>query len=106
MLMAGADVTMLCSALLRHGIGHLTVIEREMREWMEAHGSESVERLKGTLSQKNCADPSSFERAIYAGHRDRPRDPANRVMARYSPSASRYIGAMSFWKTPRIFQAR
>src|SRR5213596_4039002 len=37
MLMAGADVTMLCSVLLRHGIEHLTMIEREMREWMEAH---------------------------------------------------------------------
>ena len=65
MLMAGADVTMLCSVLLRHGIGHLTVIEREMREWMEAHECESIEQLKGSLSQKNCADPSAFERAQY-----------------------------------------
>ena len=65
MLMAGADVTMLCSVLLRQGIGQLTVIEREMREWMEAHECESVEQLKGSLSQKNCADPSAFERAQY-----------------------------------------
>ena len=65
MLMAGADVTMLCSVLLRHGIGHLTVIEREMREWMEAHECESVEQLKGSLSRKNCPDPSAFERAQY-----------------------------------------
>ncbi len=65
MLMAGADVTMLCSALLRHGIGHLTVIEREMREWMAAHEFESVAQFKGSLSQQNCADPSAFERAQY-----------------------------------------
>ena len=65
MLMAGADVTMLCSALLRHGIEHLTVIEREMREWMEAHEYDSVEQLKGSMSQKNCPDPSAFERAQY-----------------------------------------
>ena len=65
MLMAGADVTMLCSVLLRRGIEHLTVIEREMREWMEAEGYDSVEQLKGSLSQKNCADPSAFERAQY-----------------------------------------
>ncbi len=65
MLMAGADVTMLCSVLLRHGIGQLTVIEREMREWMEAHEYESVGQLKGILSQKNCTDPSAFERAQY-----------------------------------------
>jgi len=65
MLMAGADVTMLCSVLLRHGIEHLTVIEREMCEWMEAHGYESVEQLKGSISQAKCPDPSAFERAQY-----------------------------------------
>ncbi len=65
MLMAGADVTMLCSVLLRQGIEQLTVIEREMREWMEQHEYDSVEQLKGSMSQKNCADPSAFERAQY-----------------------------------------
>jgi dihydroorotate dehydrogenase (fumarate) len=65
MLMAGADVTMLCSVLLRRGIEHLTVIEREMREWMEQHEYESVEQLKGSMSQKKCPDPGAFERAQY-----------------------------------------
>jgi dihydroorotate dehydrogenase (fumarate) len=65
MLMAGADVTMLCSILLRRGIDHIRVIEREMREWMEEHEYESVEQLKGSMSQKNCPDPSAFERAQY-----------------------------------------
>jgi dihydroorotate dehydrogenase (fumarate) len=65
MLMAGADVTMLCSVLLRRGIDHIRVIEREMREWMEEHEYESVEQIKGIMSQKNCPDPSAFERAQY-----------------------------------------
>jgi dihydroorotate dehydrogenase (fumarate) len=65
MLMAGADVTMLCSVLLRRGIEHIRVLEREMREWMEEHEYESVEQLKGSMSQKNCPDPSAFERAQY-----------------------------------------
>ena len=65
MLMAGADVTMLCSVLLRRGIEHLQVIEREMRQWMEDHEYESVEQLKGSMSQKNCPDPAAFERAQY-----------------------------------------
>jgi dihydroorotate dehydrogenase (fumarate) len=65
MLMAGADVTMFCSVLLRRGIDHICVIEREMREWMEEHEYESVEQLKGSMSQKNCPDPSAFERAQY-----------------------------------------
>jgi dihydroorotate dehydrogenase (fumarate) len=65
LLMAGADVTMLCSVLLRRGIEHIRVMEREMREWMEEHEYESVEQLKGSMSQKNCPDPSAFERAQY-----------------------------------------
>src|SRR6266508_4387951 len=65
MLMAGADVTMLCSILLRRGIDHIRVIEREMREWLEEHEYESVEQLKGSMSQKNSPDPSAFERAQY-----------------------------------------
>ena len=65
MLMAGADVTMLCSVLLRRGIGHIAEIEREMREWMEKHEYESVEQLKGSLSQRNCPDSAAFERAHY-----------------------------------------
>jgi dihydroorotate dehydrogenase (fumarate) len=65
MLMAGADVTMLCSVLLRRGIEHIKVLEREMCEWMEEHSYESVEQLKGSMSQKNCPDPSAFERAQY-----------------------------------------
>ena len=65
MLMAGADVTMLCSVLLRHGIDHLRVIEREMREWLEEHEYESIEQIKGIMSQKNCPDAAAFERAQY-----------------------------------------
>jgi dihydroorotate dehydrogenase (fumarate) len=65
MLMAGADVTMLCSSLIRHGVRQIGVIERDLVAWMEEHEYTSVTQLKGSLSQKNCADPSAFERAQY-----------------------------------------
>ncbi len=65
MLMAGADATLLCSALLRHGIEHIGVIERELKAWMEEHDYESVAQLQGSMSQENCPDPSAFERAQY-----------------------------------------
>jgi dihydroorotate dehydrogenase (fumarate) len=65
MLMAGADVTMLCSALIRHGIRQIGVVERDLVAWMEEHEYESVAQLKGSLSQKNCPDPGTFERAQY-----------------------------------------
>jgi dihydroorotate dehydrogenase (fumarate) len=65
MLMAGADVTMLCSALLRHGVKHLGTVENDLRVWMEEHEYESIRQLQGSMSQKNCPDPAAFERAQY-----------------------------------------
>lgn len=65
MVMAGADVTMLCSALMRHGIQHIQRIEMEMAVWLEKHSYNSLSALKGVMSQKNCQDPSAFERAQY-----------------------------------------
>jgi dihydroorotate dehydrogenase (fumarate) len=65
MLMAGADVTMLCAALLMNGVDHLRTVEREMREWMEAHEYESVRQMQGSMCQINCADPTAFERGQY-----------------------------------------
>jgi dihydroorotate dehydrogenase (fumarate) len=65
MLMAGADVTMLCSALLKKGIDVIRQIETEMSEWLAEHDYQSVSQLQGSMSQKNCADPSAFERAHY-----------------------------------------
>jgi len=65
MLMAGADVTMLCSVLLRRGIDHIRIIEKEMLQWLEEHEYDSVEQLKGSMSQEHCPDASAFERAQY-----------------------------------------
>jgi len=65
LLMVGADVTMLCSTLLRNGISHLRYIEQGLQEWMERHEYESVQQMKGSMSQLRCPDPSAFERAQY-----------------------------------------
>ena len=65
MLLAGADAVMLCSALLRDGIRKISVIEHELAAWMKTHEYESVQQLKGSMSQMNCADPAAFERAQY-----------------------------------------
>lgn len=65
MLLAGADVTMMCSALLRHGAKHLATVENDIRAWLEEHDYESLEQLRGSMSQRNCPDPAAFERAQY-----------------------------------------
>jgi dihydroorotate dehydrogenase (fumarate) len=65
LLMVGANVTMLCSSLMRHGVNHLRHVDRELREWMEAHEYESVAQMQGSMSQVRCPDPGAFERAQY-----------------------------------------
>jgi dihydroorotate dehydrogenase (fumarate) len=65
LLMVGADITMLCSTLLRNGISHLRYIEQGLVAWMDKHEYESVEQMKGSMSQMRCSDPSAFERAQY-----------------------------------------
>jgi dihydroorotate dehydrogenase (fumarate) len=65
MLMAGADVTMLCSTVIRHGIPQIAIIERDLTAWLTEHEYESVNQLKGSLSQEKCSEPAAFERAQY-----------------------------------------
>jgi dihydroorotate dehydrogenase (fumarate) len=65
LLMAGATVTQVVSALLRHGLGYLRTIEQDLLDWLTEHEYESVAQLRGTMSQKNCPDPSQFERVQY-----------------------------------------
>jgi len=65
MLMVGANVTMLCSSLLRNGINQLRHMERGIVDWMEQHEYESVKQMQGSMSQMRCPDPSAFERAQY-----------------------------------------
>jgi dihydroorotate dehydrogenase (fumarate) len=65
LLMVGADVTMLCSTLLRNGVDHIRFIEKGLLEWMREREYESVQQMKGSMSQIRCANPSAFERAQY-----------------------------------------
>jgi dihydroorotate dehydrogenase (fumarate) len=64
-LLAGADVAMMTSALLRHGPEHLSVVEDGLRRWMDERGYESVAEFRGSMSQGSVPDPTVFERANY-----------------------------------------
>jgi dihydroorotate dehydrogenase (fumarate) len=65
MLMAGADVTMMCSALLKHGPTRITEVLEDVAGWMTEHEYVSVSQMKGSMSQKSVANPAAFERANY-----------------------------------------
>ncbi|MDX1429580.1 MAG: dihydroorotate dehydrogenase-like protein [Rhodothermales bacterium] len=64
-LMAGANVTMMASELLRNGIGRISDILRDLDTWLTDHEYVSVEQMRGSMSQRHVAEPSAFERANY-----------------------------------------
>ena len=64
-LMAGADVAMMTSALLRHGPEHLRAVEAGVQDWLEERGMQTVGHLRGMRSQRSVRDPAAWERANY-----------------------------------------
>ena len=65
LLLAGADVTMLASALLRRGPKHLRQVIGGLSSWLDEHEYHSVMEMKGSMSQSASPDPGAFERANY-----------------------------------------
>jgi dihydroorotate dehydrogenase (fumarate) len=63
--MAGASVSMMASELLAHGINRVPVILDELAKWMSQHEYNSIQQMKGSLSQKSVSEPAAFERANY-----------------------------------------
>jgi dihydroorotate dehydrogenase (fumarate) len=64
-LLAGADVVMTASALLRHGPEHATVLLDGLRAWMERQGFQTVDELRGMLSVPAESDAAAYERTGY-----------------------------------------
>ncbi len=64
-LMAGANVTMMASELLKNGIVRISEILADVQVWMEEREYESVRQMRGSMSQINVGEPAAFERANY-----------------------------------------
>jgi dihydroorotate dehydrogenase (fumarate) len=62
-LLAGADVVMTASALLRHGPEHATVLVDGLESWMAQKGFSTIAEARGLLAAP--ADADAFERAGY-----------------------------------------
>jgi dihydroorotate dehydrogenase (fumarate) len=68
LILAGANATMMTSALLFHGCSYVEQVEHELREWMRGHEYESVTQMRGAVSRESTADPAAYERASYIGN--------------------------------------
>jgi dihydroorotate dehydrogenase (fumarate) len=64
-IMAGADVVHLCAVLLKQGPGRLTVILDDIRRWLAQHEYDSLQQLKGSVSQQHAIDPAAYQRTNY-----------------------------------------
>ena len=65
MLMVGANITMMTSAALKFGPNIFRLVTDHVVQWMEKHEYESVEQMRGSMSQIHSEDASAFERAQY-----------------------------------------
>jgi dihydroorotate dehydrogenase (fumarate) len=65
LLLVGADVCMMTSALLKHGADYVAELLREVQNWLDVNGYESLEQLKGSMSYGNSPDSGQWERANY-----------------------------------------
>jgi dihydroorotate dehydrogenase (fumarate) len=65
MLLAGANVTMMCSAILKNGIGHFKTVQGELVKWMEEKEYERVSDMIGAMSMLKTPNPGAYERAQY-----------------------------------------
>ena len=64
-LLAGADVVMTTSALLKHGVNYMAVMLDGLRNWLAARDVGSLDQIRGRMNQRSLADPMAVERANY-----------------------------------------
>lgn len=65
MLLAGARSVQLCSVLMKEGIGVISRFHKEIKEWMEKKGFQSIEQFCGKMAQERSQNPSIYERHQY-----------------------------------------
>ncbi len=64
-LLAGADVVMTASALLRHGLQHVPALLDGLSSWMTRKGFGTIGEYRGMLAVPADADQAAYERAGY-----------------------------------------
>jgi dihydroorotate dehydrogenase (fumarate) len=64
-LLAGADVVMTASALLRHGPGHAAVLLESLEDWMKRKSFDDLEPVRGRLAVPSDVDATAYQRQGY-----------------------------------------
>jgi len=64
-LLAGADVVMTTSALLRHGVGYMSTLVDGLEKWTSEREIASLADMRGMMSWQRSRDRSVYSRANY-----------------------------------------
>lgn len=64
-LLAGAQVTEICSMLMKKGISEIGTLTRGLEEWMDRQGFTSIDQFRGRMSQESQEHPEVYERSQY-----------------------------------------
>ncbi len=65
LILSGADVVMVASALLRHGPEYIGTLRNGLQHWFDERDYTGLDQARGSLSQRSSPDPGAFERANY-----------------------------------------
>jgi dihydroorotate dehydrogenase (fumarate) len=64
-VMTGADCVQLGSALMKNGLGHISVLREGLATWLERHEYDSLSRVRGTMNLERIPNPEILSRANY-----------------------------------------
>jgi dihydroorotate dehydrogenase (fumarate) len=67
-ILAGAKAVQVCSVLYKNGIGQISVILKEFRDWMEKNNFKNIEDFRGKISLKNTENPAIYHRVQFMKH--------------------------------------
>lgn len=64
-LLAGARAVQVCSAIYKHGPGHLSGMLDELDKWMQDQNFKSIEDFRGKMNYRKIPDPLVYERSQF-----------------------------------------
>ncbi len=67
-IIAGANAVQVCSVLYKNGLEHLSVIHKELKEWMEKNKMKSIKDFQGKMSHKASENPGAYHRVQFMKH--------------------------------------
>ena len=61
-ILAGAQAVQMVSALYKNKIPYLKTVHRDLKNWMQTHGFNTLEEFRGKLSQAKAQNPAVYDR--------------------------------------------